>query len=36
MLLMSTRTTAEIAGDLRRIAIRKADKKEYYPSKNPN
>jgi hypothetical protein len=34
--LMRTSTTAEIAGDLRRIAIRKADKQECYRSRNPN
>jgi hypothetical protein len=33
---MRTRTTAEIAGDLRRIAIGKADKQDCYGSQNPN
>jgi hypothetical protein len=33
---MRTRTTAEVAGDLRRISIRKADKQERYGSRNSN
>jgi hypothetical protein len=33
---MRTRTTAEIADDLRRIAIRKTNKQECYRSQNPN